>query len=70
DYPVGEAVPGVYALTGLGSRGFVTAPLLAEHLIAALVGAPSPLAADIAEIVHPARFFIRTLKRGAAAGAN
>lgn len=70
DYPRGVAIPGVFALTGLGSRGFVTAPLLAEHLIAALVGAPSPLAADVAEALDPARFFIRALKRGVKAGAD
>jgi len=35
--------PGLYILGGLGSRGFTTAPLLAEHIAAAVLGAPSPL---------------------------
>jgi tRNA 5-methylaminomethyl-2-thiouridine biosynthesis bifunctional protein len=35
--------PGLYLLGGLGSRGFCTAPLLAEHVAAEALGAPSPL---------------------------
>jgi tRNA 5-methylaminomethyl-2-thiouridine biosynthesis bifunctional protein len=35
--------PGLCLLGGLGSRGFCTAPLLAEHLAAEALGAPSPL---------------------------
>jgi len=34
---------GLWVLTGLGSRGFVFAPLLAEALVSQWVGAPSPL---------------------------
>ncbi len=34
---------GLYLLGGLGSRGFCTAPLLAEHLAAEALSAPSPL---------------------------
>lgn len=63
DYPPGESLPGFFILTGLGSRGLVTAPLLGAMLAAELSGAPSPVAADIAEALHPARFFIRDLKR-------
>ncbi len=63
DYPIGRSIPGVHVLTGLGSRGLVTAPILAAHVVAAMTGAPSPLERDIAEAVHPARFFIRDLKR-------
>lgn len=36
-------LPGLHLLGGLGSRGFCTAPLLAEHLAAEALGAPSPL---------------------------
>jgi tRNA 5-methylaminomethyl-2-thiouridine biosynthesis bifunctional protein len=42
-------------LGGLGSRGFTTAPLLAEHLAALVSGAPSPLPRDIQATVEPAR---------------
>jgi len=34
---------GLYALTGLGSRGFCVAPLLGEHLTALILDQPSPL---------------------------
>lgn len=51
----GEIEPGLYALTGLGSRGFCTAPLLAEHIAALVEGAPSPLRRDLAALVIPPR---------------
>lgn len=47
---------GLYILGGLGSRGFCAAPLLAEHVAATAVGAPSPLARDLAARVTPSRF--------------
>lgn len=52
-------------LSGFGSRGFAHAPLLAEALAADLCGEPSPLEREGRESVHPARFTIRSLKRGA-----
>ncbi len=51
----GELSPGLFILGGLGSRGFATAPLLAEHLAALICGAPSPLAAEAAALVDPKR---------------
>lgn len=48
--------PGLFMLTGLGSRGFCAAPLLAEHLAAMMLGAPSPLPVDLARRVAPDRF--------------
>lgn len=57
--PLAGAVPdrpGVFVLGGLGSRGFCAAPLLAEHVAALIVDAPSPLAASHAALVDPARF--------------
>lgn len=65
DYPPGKCVPGLFALTGLGSRGLVTAPLAAAHVVAEMTGAPSPLDELVAEALHPARFFIRDLRRAA-----
>ena len=47
---------GLYVLGGLGSRGFSTAPLLAEHIAALICGAPSPLPADVQRIIDPMRF--------------
>ena len=54
--PVAGAIEsGLYVLGGLGSRGFTTAPLLAEH-VAALIGRiPSPLPRDLEASVDPAR---------------
>lgn len=48
--------PGLFVLSGLGSRGYCLAPLLAEHLAARLAGAPSPLPVHLARLVDPARF--------------
>ncbi|MGZ9114493.1 MAG: FAD-dependent 5-carboxymethylaminomethyl-2-thiouridine(34) oxidoreductase MnmC [Brevundimonas sp.] len=56
--PLAGAVPGrpaLFVLAGLGSRGFCAAPLLAEHVAALAVGAPSPLPGDLAARVDPAR---------------
>jgi tRNA 5-methylaminomethyl-2-thiouridine biosynthesis bifunctional protein len=65
----GRLQPGLFALTGFGSRGFSLAPLLAEHVAAMALGAPSPLAADLAELVAPDRFQRRAeRKHGAAVG--
>jgi tRNA 5-methylaminomethyl-2-thiouridine biosynthesis bifunctional protein len=61
-------LPGLYVLGGLGSRGFTTAPLLAEHLAAWITGAPSPLPSDLAEAVHPTRFLVRALRRAGSSG--
>lgn len=47
--------PGLFVLGGLGSRGFCVAPLLAEHVAALVVGASSPLPADLAARVEPLR---------------
>jgi len=57
--PVCGPVPGregLWVLGGLGSRGFCAAPLLGEHLAAAILDRPSPLARDYAARIDPARF--------------
>ncbi|KSB88098.1 FAD-dependent cmnm(5)s(2)U34 oxidoreductase [Caulobacter vibrioides] len=57
--PLAGAVPGgsegLFVLGGLGGRGFTTAPLLAEHVVALMLGAPSPLPRDLAALVDPGR---------------
>jgi tRNA 5-methylaminomethyl-2-thiouridine biosynthesis bifunctional protein len=58
------APAGLFILSGLGSRGFCTAPLLAEHVAALAFGAPSPLPRALARIVDPARFERRRLRKG------
>jgi len=62
-YPVAQYQPGVFTLTGLGSRGLVTAPLAAAMLIARMTGHPLPVTQDIETALHPGRFFVRDLKR-------
>jgi len=62
--PVAGAVPGqsgLFLLGGLGSRGFCLAPLLGEHLAARLLDLPSPVPADIAARLSPARPALRPL---------
>jgi tRNA 5-methylaminomethyl-2-thiouridine biosynthesis bifunctional protein len=58
------APPGLFILTGFGARGFTLAPLLAEHVAALAMGAPSPLPGPLAAIVEPARFARRAARRG------
>ena len=64
----GQIAPGLLVLGGLGSRGFTLAPLLAEHLAALALGAPSPLPEALARIVSPDRFAVRARRRGLVSG--
>jgi tRNA 5-methylaminomethyl-2-thiouridine biosynthesis bifunctional protein len=61
--PAPDAPPGLFVLCGFGARGFTLAPLLAEHVAALALGAPSPLPADLAAAVAPARFAARNARR-------
>ncbi len=47
--------PELFVLTGLGSRGYCLAPLLAEHVAALAVCAPSPLPLHLAALTDPQR---------------
>jgi tRNA 5-methylaminomethyl-2-thiouridine biosynthesis bifunctional protein len=58
-----EEAQGLFLLTGFGSRGFSLAPLLAEHVAAQVLGAPSPLPGALAELVAPSRFRLRAARR-------
>mgnify|MGYP003624304366 FL=1 len=53
---VGKLSDKVWALTGLGSRGFLTAPLMAEVLVDQMTGAAGLLEADLIAAVAPGRF--------------
>ncbi len=57
---------GLFVLSGLGGRGFTLAPLLAEHVAALVVGAPSPLSRGCAALVDPARYTAAGTPRTAA----
>lgn len=63
EYPNAQYHPGLYALTGLGARGLVTAPLAAELIASQALGEPLPIPRTMANALHPGRFTIRSLKR-------
>ncbi len=52
----GEVVSGLYVLGGLGARGLLFAPLLAEHLAAHLCHQPEPLTDELRQLISPLRF--------------
>lgn len=54
---------GLHVLLGLGARGMVWAPLLAELLASHIAGEPLPIERDLAAAVDPARFELRALRR-------
>jgi len=54
---------GEWMLLGLGSRGISYSSLAAEILASLMVGDPLPVELDLWEHLHPARFWIRNLKR-------
>ncbi len=58
--------PTVYALCGMGARGFTFAPLLAELIVAQSLGEPLPLARPEIEQVTPVRFLVRAVRKGTA----
>jgi len=60
--PFDRPVP--FCLGALGSRGFTTAPLLAELVVSQMLGDPWPLERELAVLLHPARFWVRDLRRG------
>jgi tRNA 5-methylaminomethyl-2-thiouridine biosynthesis bifunctional protein len=66
----GALMPGLCVLGGLGARGFALAPLVAEHVAAEALGAPSPLPHPLARIVDPGRFAERARRRGVAQPAR
>ena len=59
-----ERPPGLWALGGLGSRGLVWSPLLAEALASAMCCEPGAVERGAADALHPARAIIRAIKRG------
>jgi tRNA 5-methylaminomethyl-2-thiouridine biosynthesis bifunctional protein len=55
---------GVYVLGGLGARGLTLAPILGERIAAEMFGEPQALSSACLDLLHPARFLHRALKRG------
>ncbi len=63
-YPDPTFEDGLYMLGGLGSYGFLTAPLLSASLAASIAGSPQPMSREMSEMVCPQRYLIRQLIRG------
>lgn len=63
NYPPAQVIDSLYVLSGLGSRGFTSAPLLAQQLTAMIAAEPLPLERDLCKIIHPNRFLYRQLKK-------
>lgn len=61
-------VPGLYVLSGLGSRGLTWGPLAGQLLAAWLSGAPMPVPAALRDALDPGRWQLRAGRRGAAQG--
>ena len=57
-------IEGLWVLTGLGSRGLTSAPLLSEALISMMFKQPPPLPRYLQQAVSPARFLRRDLIKG------
>ncbi|WP_017445973.1 bifunctional tRNA (5-methylaminomethyl-2-thiouridine)(34)-methyltransferase MnmD/FAD-dependent 5-carboxymethylaminomethyl-2-thiouridine(34) oxidoreductase MnmC [Gayadomonas joobiniege] len=55
---------GLYILSGLGSRGLTTAPLMAETLVASMCSESLALPRYALNAIHPMRFALRDFKRG------
>lgn len=63
EFPPCPVNAGCYWLTGMGSRGYLFAPLLAEFLTDQVCGSPWSLARKHADLLHPVRFALRQLRR-------
>ncbi|WP_416308697.1 bifunctional tRNA (5-methylaminomethyl-2-thiouridine)(34)-methyltransferase MnmD/FAD-dependent 5-carboxymethylaminomethyl-2-thiouridine(34) oxidoreductase MnmC [Neptunicella sp. SCSIO 80796] len=62
-YPLPENYANLFCLTGLGSRGLCSAPLLAETLACQISGQPLPLSQTLLDGLNPNRFLVRALQR-------
>jgi tRNA 5-methylaminomethyl-2-thiouridine biosynthesis bifunctional protein len=54
---------GLYVSLGHGSKGFCYAPLAAEVIAAQLNNEPMPIAKRVLDALHPARFWVKQIKR-------
>lgn len=55
----GFIAPGLHLFGGLGARGLLFAPLLAQQLAAQLCNEPLPLSEKLSVLIHPARFLTK-----------
>ena len=62
-YPRPDYLPGLYLLTGFGSRGLAWIPLCSEALACDMCGQPSPLSRTLRNAIHPNRILMKNLTR-------
>ena len=62
-YEVATDEQTLLVLTGLGSRGLTTAPLMAEILASQLCHEPLPMSESLLQALAPERFMLRTFRR-------
>jgi tRNA 5-methylaminomethyl-2-thiouridine biosynthesis bifunctional protein len=63
-YPAARYQEGVFALSGLGSRGLTSAAYCANLLAHMILGSTPPAPIDTVHALHPARFIIKNLRKG------
>lgn len=51
--------PGLFVLTGLGSKGLTSAPLLAEYVVSQMTGEPLPFGRATERRIHAGRHWLR-----------
>ncbi len=56
-------LPGLFINSGHGSKGLISCPISAQLIASLISGGPLPLEAELAQILHPARFTIKNLIR-------
>lgn len=56
--------PGLYLITGLGSRALTYGLLSAEHLAALILTEPLPIEYALYEAIHPSRLLVKAIQRG------
>lgn len=62
-YEVASEEQNLLVMTGLGSRGLTTAPLMAQVLASQLCHEPLPLSENLLQALAPERFLLRAFKR-------
>ncbi len=60
--------PGLWTVSGLGSRGLTLACLSAELVASRIEGEPWPVERTLADAIDPARFLLRHVRRGGRRG--
>ncbi|GAA3705794.1 bifunctional tRNA (5-methylaminomethyl-2-thiouridine)(34)-methyltransferase MnmD/FAD-dependent 5-carboxymethylaminomethyl-2-thiouridine(34) oxidoreductase MnmC [Oceanisphaera sediminis] len=62
--PLADDHAGLFVMSGLGSRGLCSAPLLAELITAQLLDEPYPLSQGQLAVLNPNRHWVRKLLKG------